>query len=195
MKNRFFKVILLLVSIVGLYWLYVYNLNNTGALLGAFVSCDMQLAKAYLAIGADPDAPELENGWTSLHHTSAAGNSEAVSLLVAHGAKVNVKNHSGETPLHLAKDARTARLLINSGANVNARDRSGNTPLHLAIRRYRLDVVKLLLSSNADINARDCFNRTPLELALEEHKKEVWHKGRTLTDLTNCIIMRQKSKR
>jgi cytohesin len=48
---------------------------------------------------------------------------------------------------------------------VNARSRSGETPLHYAARAGSARVVKLLLESGADPRAKDARGRTPSYVA------------------------------
>ena len=57
-----------------------------------------------------------------------------------HGAKVNIAENLGETPLHIAAKygaCKTVRLLLANGAKVNAKDRDGKTPLIGGNRRSR----------------------------------------------------------
>ena len=58
-----------------------------------------------------------------------------ISILLRAGAKLEVKDQAGETPLHVAAQEGfidAARMLIKAGAHVNARDKDGNTPLKRA---------------------------------------------------------------
>jgi ankyrin repeat protein len=72
-----------------------------------------------------------------------------------------------------SKDVEICRLLLRHGADVNARNLSGQTPLHLAVRCHLPDVVDLLLHSNADPNACDDRDVTPLRLAIQERQIEM----------------------
>lgn len=56
-------------------------------------------------------------------------------LLLKHGAKVNVVDSAGNTPLHMAAQERSPRLiqaLIDRGADVNAVNKDFRTPLDMA---------------------------------------------------------------
>jgi ankyrin repeat protein len=45
------------------------------------------------------------------------------------------------------------QLLLEHGANVNAKDRTQNTPLHLALRSRVSDTVKVFIQHKADVRA------------------------------------------
>jgi ankyrin repeat protein len=102
---------------------------------------------------------------TPLHIT---GSKEVAELLIAKGAKVNVKDKGGDTPLHYAsrRDYASGRdvvkLLIAKGADVNAKNNQGNSPLHNASDR---DMLELLIAKGADVNAKDNEGDTPLHNA------------------------------
>ena len=58
-------------------------------------------------------------------------------MLLAHGADVNARDESEETPMHSAayfNSLEVAQVLLAHGADVNARDEDGNTPVALAKR-------------------------------------------------------------
>ncbi|XP_063131779.1 ankyrin repeat and SOCS box protein 14 isoform X1 [Rattus norvegicus] len=60
-----------------------------------------------------------------------------------------------------------ATLLINHGANVNLRCANERTALHEAAKLGRQDMVKLMLSSGANPDARSSYGFTPLALAAQ----------------------------
>lgn len=118
---------------------------------------------------------------------------ELVELIVTHGADVNARDATGETPLHAAAyhgNLNAVKLLLEYKADVNASaykfklptpmgdlSSEGATPLHSAVAGMHLDVVKLLVNYRASLQARSSgsvyaergFVRysglTPLELA------------------------------
>ena len=67
---------------------------------------------------------------TPLHAASAAGETETVQLLLAHGADPNVRADMGQTPLHNTSSVDIARFLVEAGADPFATDdEHGTTPL------------------------------------------------------------------
>ena len=93
-----------------------------------------------------------------------------VKLILANGAKVNVMDSYGQSPLHAmtygATKAmvETIRLLLKHGADIAAKDADDNTPLHLAMPTSEWEVVKLLIAHGADRNARNFDGETPMDL-------------------------------
>lgn len=74
-------------------------------------------------------------GYSYLPHYSSP--EECTRILLAHGAKVNVVDEYGRTPLLEAVEAGNlamVRLLIQHGANINYRNKHGATPLRQAMR-------------------------------------------------------------
>ncbi|XP_059622402.1 ankyrin repeat domain-containing protein 27-like [Phlebotomus argentipes] len=117
-----------------------------------------------------------EDGKTALHVAAAAGPAKMVTLLIALGARVNVKDREGVTPLHVAARAgqqSTLLLLLHAGAKIDARTSLGaETPLHLAAVNGQDRCVKAILYfcdhmhvPQISINARNMRGETPLHLA------------------------------
>jgi ankyrin repeat protein len=133
------------------------------------------------------DAP-LTIGATPLLRAAKGLDAAAIRLLLAHGARVDLPNMRGMTPLMVAAglgstdaDSRglytTAdvqaraldclRQLVAAGADVNAKDGGrGLTALHEAARWGWNDVVRYLVEQGADLDAKDLKGLTPIESAL-----------------------------
>jgi uncharacterized protein len=86
-------------------------------------------------------------------------------LLLKAGADVNAQdNIYGNTTLHEAPDASTAKVLIEGGADINRRNKDGQTPLMLTLDE---EVTRVLLEAGADKSIRDDRGKTALDIARE----------------------------
>lgn len=130
------------------------------------------------------DNPKLANAeqdwvnkWTMLHDAAASGRLAITEQLLARGAKVNVSNAEGETPLHWAvRNGHTeiARMLLEHRADPNTREvRKHRTPLHEAAFRGRGEIARMLLERGADPNAVDAAGKTPLFYAQDDKHEDI----------------------
>jgi len=87
------------------------------------------VARLLIAAGADVDARDHIHGNTLLHEVPDA---DTAKVLIAAGARINLRNKDGQTPLMLTLDEDVARLLIDAGADTSIRDNNGKTALDLA---------------------------------------------------------------
>ena len=155
-------------------------------LLKAGANPDMQLKlfPPYRSLGQDRGADGmLTVGTTPLIRAAKAGDTAAVQLLLAHGARADLPNSLGITPLMAASgigsttiDTRArfrnekkclsaAKLLLAAGVDVNAVNGNGQTALHGAAQSGWNSFVQLLADHGATINAKDHFGSTPLDVA------------------------------
>ena len=117
-----------------------------------------------------------ENDNTALCVAATAGRGDVVDALLKAGAKLDLPNGAGLTPLMLAArsgKAELAQTLIAAGANKDALDRRARPLLFHAIRGGNAAFVKTLIASGANVNATDEGNRTPLMLAAEDGQLEI----------------------
>jgi cytohesin len=130
----------------------------------------------------------LSAGATPLLRAAKAGDNEAIELLLAHGALVDLPNADGVTPLmtaagmgHGANPTRgrykseadgveTIALLAAAGADVDARNAQGQTALHAAAQKGWSDVVRALAEHGADLEAEDGQGVTPLRIARGDYE-------------------------
>jgi ankyrin repeat protein len=113
---------------------------------------------------------------TMLMAAAFGGQVGLINYLVGKGAKLNLCNHDGMTPLHEAvgqgqRDAVVA--LLNLGADLEARTQQGHTPLMVAAAWGYRDIVRLLIDSGADISIRDKQGLTAKNIAEEKNEHEV----------------------
>jgi ankyrin repeat protein len=127
----------------------------------------LSLARAFMALGADPGAPEQFTGVTPLMLAVIDGKLELVRLFLERKADPNATNDNARfTPLTFAFHADPVSeemigLLLEKGANPNLADRIGSTPLTLAVAHPR--IVELLLQKGADPNARMVLHATKVD--------------------------------
>jgi len=124
-------------------------------LLRAVVRDKRPAVEFLIAKGADVSVSA--SGETALCWALMRKNEHMVELLLAHGARVDDKDHDGRTPLLmlisesscLGKNERLAEVLVQHGADVNARDEYNSSPLGYA-ERYQWDnTVRLLRAHGA----------------------------------------------
>jgi len=110
---------------------------------------------------ADINTPDNENGNTVLHRacSSYVDDDRQVNYIIQlleRGAKVNVRNKEGATPLHAAARKSNMNavtvLLEKGGAHIDAVDGDGRTPFLFSSKP---DMMGLLLEQGADVNSRD----------------------------------------
>lgn len=123
------------------------------------------------------------SGNTPLHYAAEWQLDDAIVGLLQKGARTNVVNANGESPLFSAVKGGSVscvRLLIDNGAIINsrsnlARDFVGNTSLHAAVRwdsedSSRLDVARTLIALGIDIDAQNLSGKTALSEACQAGK-------------------------
>src|SRR5262249_22540773 len=93
----------------------------------------LEAVKLSADLGVDVNAVG-EDGWTALHGAAYTGSDAIVQFLVSKGAKLDVFDKFGQTPLSIAEAVVTAGL----GGNADVRP-----------RRYRKSTVDLLLKLGA----------------------------------------------
>ncbi len=128
----------------------------------------------------------LSAGATSLIRAARGADDEAIELLLAYGALINLPNDRGVTPLMAAtgystrpadtrgrfrteaEALRATQVLIENGeADINHQDNTGSTALHGAAQIGWTDMVSLLLEYGANPAIEDSFGTTALEHALD----------------------------
>lgn len=147
----------------------------------------LELARAILERGVDPNAVSGPGAWTPLHaalRNTGRWNGEMVTLLLERGADPDLADSGGDTALHAAcaraagdeEGAQAAQLaiveaLLAAGADAGARNQNGTTPLHLAA--FHGGQVERLLEAGADPFAESYEGLTPFDQAVRQDQTEV----------------------
>ncbi len=124
-------------------------------------------AEALLKAGANINTPHPPWQLTPLLVASEL-DFNMVKLLVARGAKVNVHDRDGLTPLMRAvalRDLRMVQLLLDADAQINVKDNRGHTALTHAVLRSDAAILKLLIDRGADVDVVAAMGTTPWSIA------------------------------
>ncbi|XP_027272530.1 60 kDa lysophospholipase isoform X9 [Cricetulus griseus] len=87
-----------------------------------------------------------------------AGDLDTLQAFVELGRDLNLKDCSGQTPLHVAArrgHAAVVSTLLQKGVDVNARNEDGHSPLLLAVRGRHQGVIGLLRAAGACLSAQE----------------------------------------
>ena len=113
----------------------------------------MEIAELLLNSGADVNAVSKNKFVaTPLQGAVVRKRLDLAQLLLAHGAKVNVRGEGGDSPLHEAAGSgqiEFAKLLLAHGADVNAKDDDSKTPLTIALEYKQPEMAKFLRAHGA----------------------------------------------
>ncbi len=101
---------------------------------------------------------DVSTGETALHIVIERRDAGWLQFLLAQGAKPDLTDQSGTTPLMLATRLRFiegAQQLLDSGAQVDKANNGGETPLIRAVQMRDLPLIRLLVSRGANPDKRD----------------------------------------
>jgi ankyrin repeat protein len=151
---------------------------------GANPDMQLKLFPPYRSLGQDRGGDGmLTVGTTALIRAAKAGDSASIQLLLSAGARPDLANSLGITPLMAAagigsttidirarfrnehKCIAAAQLLLAHGVDVNATNSNGQTALHGAAQSGWNSFVQLLADHGATITVKDRFGSTPLDVA------------------------------
>jgi ankyrin repeat protein len=149
-------------------------IDGSSPLLAAITFGRVEAVNLLLASGSDVNLPDAQR--TTPLALAAEGtaympnNAPLVRILLEKGAKPEVEDARGRTPLHRAAAEgknEAVELLLNNKANPNVKSSTGATPLLEAVTYGRQPTVELLLQRGADVNLADAQGNTALMIAAE----------------------------
>jgi ankyrin repeat protein len=109
------------------------------------------------------------NGKTLMHEAVLMRDAETwMDIMLQYGARIDILDRDGKTPLHYAiqkNNARCVAYLVAHRANVSRVDSEGNLPLHVAARYADGYIVKVLVTAGADPFAKNAKGDEPVTVA------------------------------
>lgn len=141
----------------------------------------LDVVKLLVESGAVIDASDEHWRWTPLLRAAGQRHAEVAGYLLAHGANINHRAFSGQTPLTSAihdptfgespvEDRnRIIDLLLMKGADVSLPGRFGRTPVMIAAAQGDTALVQRLIHMGADLSAKDESGKTALDYAGERN--------------------------
>ena len=131
--------------------------------------------------GADPN---IWFGDTKFIHLASSKNDvRFASLLLSHGADVELRDRNGETALHRVAhgghSGDIVKVLLENRLDINARDNNGETALLTAVRyssgepKKHMSLIKQLLESGASVDQSDMYGTTALHSAASNGAVEI----------------------
>nr|XP_042905260.1 uncharacterized protein LOC107454385 [Parasteatoda tepidariorum] len=117
-----------------------------------------------------------KQGWTALHY--AIGDAVGmrvlyiVEKLIEAGAKPDIQDTDGNTPLHLGIEERytwAVSKMLEANPNLDIKNKEGETLLYLACRNQLTDIMIMLLEAGANPDIKDNDGRTFIYYYIHEY--------------------------
>ena len=118
-----------------------------------------------------------EFGCTLLHDAVRTKKTDAINILLKHGADINAQDNNGNTPLFTAirrsANSKVIDILLKHNADVNIANNAGQTPIFIAASRGHINTVEKLIESGADVNIKDADGETPLTIVRSKQEEYI----------------------
>jgi ankyrin repeat protein len=150
---------------------------SDAGLIEAVKRQDLRGVEALLKQGADVNQQQESDGATALQWAAYVDDVPILDALIRAGAKPNLANQLGVTPLMLAcanRNPATVDLLLKGGADPNAKSGDRESPVMTAARVGNPAVLKMLLEHGGDANAKEALQgQTALMWAVSQQHPDV----------------------
>ena len=136
-----------------------------------------EIARLLIAEGADVNASIGDEPWTPLCDAAERGRAKVVKLLLEKGAKIDVGDSYGYTPLYYAiwsKNIESVKMLIAAGADVNKRVNEDDeyNAFFEAVWMNNPDLIKIFINAGANVNYK-ADGETPVYFAITQSDPNV----------------------
>ncbi|KAJ9452882.1 hypothetical protein DIPPA_31408 [Diplonema papillatum] len=132
--------------------------------------CRFPIIERLLKAGADPFDKKSDDGGTPFFEACETGHLEIVERIIP---GINPADFYLKTRCENWHAKLVQLLLTNAGAKVDLRDSSGATPLISVCSRGLVEVAKVLINANAEVDAADKCGKTGLMHACDLDKPSV----------------------
>lgn len=144
--------------------------KNGNSLLHVAVNSTATQCLVLLCNANTPINATNDEGDTALTLAAAGGHKEAVSILLQHGADVNIIAKDSDSPATYYAISQESKdileMLIQAGADVNYRFSNGTTLLHVAAQQSNIEILEYLVAQGLDVEATALNGDTPLQYAV-----------------------------
>ena len=152
-----------------------FSIKDSQGLLPLHIVCSksrsLQCVKLLKIHADDLKVVDEWKGNTPLHLACKHNCADIVKYLLAmYRCDLNIKNRSGELPLHLACSTTVVIVKRVSKCNTNSQTASGDTPLHIACKAGALDIVEYLVRKckcRRSMTLKNNSERLPVHYACE----------------------------
>lgn len=153
-------------------------------LLEAVLSRNTHRVQLLLRDGADVNFADELGNTPLHYAVGVAFSEEVITYLLSAGADVHARNHCQHTPLFYGSSGRAVQALAAAGARFDVLDCMGRTPLHLLCEAACIEVLEALLLGGVSPDVADCAGRTVLhvcaEVGSEQTAELLLHSGATV---------------
>ena len=154
-----------------------FNNKSFSALKISSKKGHLEVTRALLEAGANPNLVSKKPGFTALNNAAQFGHLECVQLLIEHGAHTE-SDDMATTPVHSAAYGGHVKVLEyflkECNANVNLLNTNGKVPLYQATIQGHSSCVQLLLRQGADVNRLvSDQEETLVHIAVKEGRRQI----------------------
>lgn len=135
-----------------------------------------EVIEKLLAAGANVDAQDDEDGYTSLHIAAANGHIQMVDFFLAHGASIQLRDWWGRTPVQIAAESRkfnAVNRLLDCGAKIEYRPDDKERLLLQKSGEGIAELVESYLAEGVDVNCKAWLGENPLRIAAESNQLKI----------------------